>query len=121
MGRAGAHDLRDVVALGVAHDFLEHGGLRHRLELGHLGDHRAGVVREARVGRAVAHDPDHRGHAGRAVDRRLGEGDEPEAADLAAGGLAGPRRRRGGEEGRGERGEAQRSSRHLPPPARTDA
>ena len=51
-----------------------------------------------------------------------GEGDEPEAADLAARRLPGPRRRRGhSEDGRGERGEAQRSSRHLPPPTRTDA
>ena len=54
--------------------------------------------------------------AGRAVDRGLGEGDQPEAADLAPRGLAGMRHRRSGEDGRGERGEAQRPSRATPRP-----
>jgi hypothetical protein len=62
---------------------LEDSRLGDRLELRHLGDHGAGVVGEARVGGPVADHPDHRRHAIESVDRRLGVGDQREAAHLA--------------------------------------
>ena len=85
LGRPEPENLREAVAFRIAGDLLQQLGLRDRLELRHLQDHRARIVREPRIGHSVADDADHRGHAGQAIDRRLGVGHQGKAAHLPAG------------------------------------